>query len=62
MNEYDIFKKFTHSDEDFKLSDLDNDDLQEIFNLNTQNQEMFKEKYFEFYDDVKSPSKKHEDW
>ena len=62
MNEIDIFKKFA-CDEDFKMSDLTSADLQEIFEENAKNSKKFKEKYFEFYDDIKSHTKKEpQDW
>lgn len=62
MNEYDIFRKYGNLDEDFKILDLDRSDIQELYEKSTNSAAKFKEKYFDFYDDVKSSSKKHEDW
>lgn len=62
MNESDIFKHFG-GDEDFKMSDFTSADLQEIFEENSKNAKTFKQKYFEFYDDIKSHTKKEpQDW
>lgn len=49
-------------DEEFKFSDYTPEELEEYLNtLKTTNQK-FKDKYFEFYDDIKSSSRKKQDW
>lgn len=53
MNSFDIFKKY-ENDEDFKMCDLSPQDLQEIFDQNAKSSANFKNKYFDFYDDIKT--------
>lgn len=48
-------------DEDFKLCDLPNTNLKKYTTKNSKNTK-FKEDYFAFYDDIKSPSLKKQDW
>ena len=61
MTEYEILKHLEKCDEDIKLCDFSVDELNRL-NGNVENYERYKEKYFEFYDDVKSSSLKKQDW
>ena len=62
MNEHDIFKRY-QNDEDFKMCDLSSADLQEIFEENAKSSKNFKDKYFDFYDEIKSHTKSEpQDW
>ena len=62
MNEMDLFRKYDNN-EDFKLCDLTPQDLQEIFEENEKSLNKFKNKYFDFYDDIKSHTKPEpQDW
>lgn len=49
-------------DEDFKLCDYTPDELEELINTYKNSNEKFKDKYFSFYNDIKSSSLKKQDW
>ena len=49
-------------DEDFKFSDYTPEELEELVDSFKNSNEKFKDEYFSFYDDVKSPSRKKQDW
>lgn len=49
-------------DEDFKMSDYTPDELEELIHAYESSNEQFKNKYFAFYNDVKSSSLKKQDW
>lgn len=49
-------------DEDFKLSDYTPQELEELINAYQNSNQKFKDKYFDFYNDVKSSSLKKQDW
>ena len=49
-------------DEDFKLSDYTVEELETMFGVKKNNKQIFKDKYFEYYDDIKSSSLKKQDW
>ena len=49
-------------DEDFKLSDYTPDELEQIISAYQTADHKFKDKYFSFYNDVKSSSLKKQDW
>lgn len=61
MTEYEILKYLEKYDEDIKFCDFTVDELNQLGG-EVQNYERYKEKYFEFYDDVKSSSLKKQDW
>ena len=58
----DWIKIIEEYDEDFKFSDYSPQELEELIDNLKNSNEKFKDKYFEFYDDVKSPSLKKQDW
>ena len=58
----DWIKIIEEYDEDFKFSDYSPQELEELIDNLKNSNEKFKDKYFEFYDDVKSPSRKKQDW
>jgi len=60
MSERDLYKLFSEFDGEVNLSDFSVEELSEMLGKN-QN-ENYKEKYFSYYDDVKSPSLKKQDW
>ena len=62
MNEYELLKLSEELDEAIDLSYFTPEEIEELIKSKQSNSKNFKEKYFEFYDDVKSSSKKHEDW
>lgn len=49
-------------DEDFKLSDYTPAELEELINAHKNSNQQFKDKYFGFYNDVKSHTLKKQDW
>ena len=57
----DILRYIQNFDEDFSFTDFTPEELFELMDRfkNTSN---FKEKYFEFYDDVKCMTRKRQDW
>ena len=66
MSELDILKLLQQYGEETELADFTPDELQELLDR-LQNDGIplsknFKEKYFEFYDDVKDKSLKKQDW
>lgn len=56
---WEIIEEF---DEEFKFSDFTPDELEEYLDGMLKTNEDFKNKYFSFYNDVKSPSLKKQDW
>lgn len=57
MNEREMFK-LAETMEEFSMSDFTVEDLEKLKNQRGS----FKEKYFEYYDDVKDRSRKKQDW
>ena len=57
MNERELMK-LAESMEEFSLSDYTLDELENILNEKPN----FKEKHFEYYDDVKCSTRKMQDW
>lgn len=49
-------------DEDFKYSDYTPEEIEEIISAYESSNQNFKDKYFSFYNDVKSSSLKKQDW
>ena len=62
MTEYELLKYLEKYDEDIKLYDFSVDELNKMAGCELENYERYKEKYFEFYDDVKCSSLKKQDW
>ncbi len=61
MSEADLYKLFSQYDGEADLSDFTPQELEKL--LREQGgKKTFKEKYFEYYDDVKSSSLKKQDW
>lgn len=58
----DWLKIIERYDEDFKMCDYTPDELEELINAFKNSNEKFKDEYFAFYDDVKSSSRKKQDW
>jgi len=57
----EILKYIQNFDEDFSFSDYTPEELFELLDK-FRNTKDFKEKYFEFYDDVKCMTRKRQDW
>lgn len=62
MNDYELLKLSEKFDEGINLYDFTTEELEEIAKSKQKASASFKQKYFEYYDDVKSESKKREDW
>ncbi len=60
MSEADLYKFFSQYDGEADLSDFTPQELEE--HLRGKRAETEKEKYFSYYDDVKSKSLKRQDW
>ena len=62
MDNNKIIKHMRDVDKDFKLSDYTVEELETMFGVKKNNKQTFKDKYFEYYDDIKSSSLKKQDW
>ena len=66
MSEADLYKFFSAYDGEADLSDFTPAELEEQLRARREEgalpKESFKEKYFAYYDDVKSKSLKKQDW
>lgn len=62
MNENDLLKLSEYFDEGVSLSDFTVEELEEMLELYKTDKQKFKEKYFDYYDDVKHSSLKKQDW
>ncbi len=64
MNERDLMRFFEEFDGEVSMSDFSPEELMEALAGIDDNEtvEELKRKYFAFYDDVKSPALKKQDW
>ncbi len=62
MNENDLLKLSEYFDEGISLGDYTPEELEEMLEVYKTDKEKFKQKYFDFYDDVKHSSLKKQDW
>ena len=66
MSEADLYKFFSAYDGEADLSDFTPAEVEELLRARRGDgalpRESFKEKYFAYYDDVKSSSLKKQDW
>ncbi len=62
MTNYEFMKFAEFFDEDINPSDFTTEELDQMVKDKMKTNKKYKEKYFEFYDDVKCPTKKTEDW
>jgi len=62
MTEYELMNLSEQYDEAIDLSDFTTEEIQEMADKTQSNNHIIKEKYFEFYDDVKCPTRKKQDW
>lgn len=60
MSERDLYKLFSSYDGEADFSDFTVEELEQL--LGRKNEENYKDKYFSYYDDVKSKSLKKQDW
>ena len=60
MTQWDLMLLFQKYDGEVDIGDFTEEELNELLECKTE--EDFKNKYFGFYDDVKSPSLKKQDW
>lgn len=59
MSEADLYKFFSQYDGEADLSDFTPEELEKLLGERKMSE---KEKYFAFYDDIKSESLKKQDW
>jgi len=57
----EILRYIQNFDEDFSFSDYTTEELFDLIDR-FRNIDDFKEKYFDYYDDIKSMSRKRQDW
>lgn len=62
MTEYELYKLSEELDEDLNLFDFTPSEVEEMIKEKQSATKNFKDKYFEFYDDIKSMTKKRQDW
>lgn len=62
MIEKDLMRLSEFFDEKVDLSEFTVEEIEQMLNDFKTDKEKFKTKYFEFYDDVKSPSLRKQDW
>ncbi len=62
MTENDLLKLSEYFDEKITLSDFTLEELEEMVSDLKLEKDAFKQKYFDFYDDIKHSSLKKQDW
>ena len=62
MNNNDLLKLSEYFDEGISLSDFTLQELEEMIKDLALPKDKFKQKYFDYYDDVKHSSLKKQDW
>lgn len=62
MSEAELYKFFSQYDGEADLSDFSPEELQTLLHGEEGARQSYKEKYFGYYDDVKSKSLKKQDW
>ena len=62
MPEAELYKFFSSYDGEADLSDFTPEELSRLLKEKGEQEKNFKQKYFEYYDDVKSKSLKKQDW
>ena len=62
MSEAELYKFFSSYDGEADSSDFTPEELSRLLKEKREQEKNFKQKYFEYYDDVKSKSLKKQDW
>ena len=62
MTERDLMRLFEEYDGEVSMSDFSPAELEDMLGYRMEEADEIKRKYFAFYDDVKSPSLKRQDW
>lgn len=62
LSERDLYKLFSEYDGEVDLSDFNVEELTRLLGRENERDRSYKEKYFSYYDDVKSNSLKKQDW
>ena len=62
MTERDLMRLFEEYDGEVSMSDFTTEELQEMLGYETDDLDELKRRYFDFYDDVKSPALRKQDW
>ena len=62
MTERDLMRLFEEYDGEVSMSDFSPRELEEMLKYRLEETAELKRKYFDFYDDIKSPSLRMQDW
>lgn len=62
MNEYELMKLSENEDEAINLYDFTPEQIEELKKMKSEALRVFKQNYFDFYDDIKDSSRKKQDW
>ncbi len=62
MTERDIMRLFAEYDGEISMSDFTPEELADMLSYKPEELDELKRKYFSFYDDIKSPALKRQDW
>lgn len=62
MTEYELMKLSEKEEEAINLSDYTTEQIMLMASLKEKAYKQFKEKYFDYYDDVKDSTLKKQDW
>lgn len=62
MTERDLMRLFEEYDGEVSMSDFTTEELEEMLGYEADDLDELKRKYFGFYDDVKSPALRKQDW
>lgn len=62
MTERDLMRLFEEYDGEVSMSDFTTEELQDMLGYETDDLDELKRRYFDFYDDIKSPALRKQDW
>lgn len=62
MNDYELMKLSEQEEEAVNLYDFTPEQIEALSKMKSEALKTFKQKYFEYYDDVKDSSLKKQDW
>lgn len=62
MTQRDLMRLFEEYDGEVSMSEFTPQELEEMLEYKLEEKEALKQKYFDFYDDIKSPSLRKQDW
>ncbi len=62
MTERDLMRFFEEFDGEVSMSDFTPDELEEMLGFELSDKDEIKRKYFSYYNDVKNPTLRKQDW